>query len=219
MSIAADDGLLADVFSVVFVIGFAKIFEQAEAQSVCALMADRQVRKDEVASPLWSFETDHASDRSTGEDGGRAFSWHASRLRLLASLLQRCKQEVVGIDGEGDIVLDVINDFEDLELHDRWRIDWSTVGGSYIHISRCIWRKSEQRLTFCAGAACPGTRRLLDDGQMVRIRFASPRRSRRGIHRLVAHRLDAGTRILHSWNCCRRIVLGVYWCISLQYCQ
>jgi hypothetical protein len=121
---------LGSLIILVVIAGLLELLIQAEAQSVLALMADGQIRKDEVTCRRWSIQAYHSGDGGTGEDCGTPIWLRDASMGQSSGLFQSGEEEVVGIHGECDIAVGII---EDLELHDWRRVDWSPVGGSYIY--------------------------------------------------------------------------------------
>jgi hypothetical protein len=122
--------MLLRVFSSlgVHITTFLQLFVQRKAQPVLALMADRKIGKDEVASRFGSVEVGHASDGSSSQHGeGRLRLRRDATLSEMAGIFQSSKEEEVGLVGEGDVGLG-IRSFEDAKLNDRRRVDWTAVG-------------------------------------------------------------------------------------------
>lgn len=106
------------------VLDFAEVLKQSKAQAVFALMANRQVREDEVTSRTWAVEIGHTGNRSTSEDrragdGGRSTSWCDG-----TGILETGMQEEVGVVSKGDVLVVL----ENAQLNNRWRINRTAVG-------------------------------------------------------------------------------------------
>lgn len=90
-------------------------------------MANGQIREDEVSGGTWPVEINHASDGRTSQDGGIAL-WVDASMGDLPSLFKGCKEEIVGIELECDVLLKAFA-FEDTKLDNWRRVDRATVSG------------------------------------------------------------------------------------------
>lgn len=98
--------------------------EQRELQPVPSLVSDGKIWEDEVRSWLGSIEIG-----GTGDSDARQ-NWDGWRgVHLAACYRPRVFQ--AGVEHECGIVRHGnINPIgKDSQFHDRWRVDWSTVGG------------------------------------------------------------------------------------------
>lgn len=105
------------------VLDFAEVLKQSKAQTIFALMADRQIGEDEVSSRARAVEIGHAGNRSAGEnrsarDGGRRTSWCDG-----TGILETGVQEEVGVVSEGNVLVVLVN----AQLNNRWRINRTAV--------------------------------------------------------------------------------------------
>jgi len=117
----------------VFVLVLFGLFVQVERQFITTLVANRQIREQEVASQLGSVKISHAGDRHASQHrrcvGRRGLE---SALGHDTGMLERGIEEEVGVMLESDIPL--LGDFigftlKDAQLHDRRRVHRATVGG------------------------------------------------------------------------------------------
>lgn len=105
-----------------------QLFIERKAQPVFALVSNRQVGEDEIASRVGSVEIGHTRNRSTGEDWEtRSGRWNASRGNG-PCIFEGRKQEEVCVVTEGDLGLVWAFSFEDSQFDNRRWIDWATVG-------------------------------------------------------------------------------------------
>lgn len=111
----------------ILILGTFELLVQAKAQPVLAFMADRQIRKNEIARRLGPIQVHHSGYGSASQD------WRGLSLRGDASVgngsrsFQSCEQEIIGMHSEGDVRLAVLA-LEDLELYNWWRVDRPSVG-------------------------------------------------------------------------------------------
>lgn len=94
-------------------------------------MTDRQIGEDEITGRFGTVQVYHASDGSASQDGHAAGVLRHSTLSNGTCLLESCKEEVVGIQLEGDVFLRGSFAFIDAQLDNRWRVYWATVGRSW----------------------------------------------------------------------------------------
>lgn len=111
----------------VLILGTFELLIQAKAQPVLAFMANRQIRKNEIARRLGPIQVHHSGYGSASQDGrGLSLRGNASVGNGSRSF-QSCKQEIIGMHSEGDVRLAVLA-LEDLELYNGWRVDRPSVG-------------------------------------------------------------------------------------------
>ena len=110
------------------VLGVLGLLVEVEAQSILALVADRQIREEEVSGRHRSVKVGHAGHEHAGQDGeGLGRLGHAA-VRDGPSGLERREEEEVGLVGKGDVLHRAIFAFEDAQRDDGRRIDRSSVG-------------------------------------------------------------------------------------------
>jgi hypothetical protein len=107
-------------------------FVQVEVEAIESFMANRQIGEDEVASLRRAIQIGNAGDRDSSQDGaGRRLAVNAA-VGDGTGIVEGCEQKEVGIVSESNVgLVHVIFGvgFENAQLHDRWRIDGTTVGG------------------------------------------------------------------------------------------
>lgn len=159
------------------------ILVQMEGEDVAALVADREIGKQEVASFRWSVQVCHSGDGHAGQDG-----WLCSRslnttVSHGAGGSKLSIQEEVRVVSHGDIfhVLAAGGTLGDLELNNRWRVNWTTIRGSFATMLAANSIESSRvgipRLTLLARTACTGTLGLLQNGQVIEELMAGSRRA------------------------------------------
>lgn len=145
-------------------VGVLELLVQVEAQAILALVPDREVREEEVASRHGAIEVGHARDEHACQDRKCRWVLRHATVRDGASGLQRRKEEEVGIVGEGDVVHGLA--LEDAKLDNRGWIDRAPVG------RRCKSQsddaaRAEEGLTLGTRSTSPSTLGLLDDSQLI----------------------------------------------------
>lgn len=95
-------------------------------------MPNWQIWKDEVSSRARTIKICHPSDRHTGKNRERGCRCRNAALRDGTRIFQRCVEEEIGIVGEGYVGLRL--PFQDAKLHDRGRVNWTTIGWSCFSI-------------------------------------------------------------------------------------
>lgn len=128
------------------VLDFAQVLQQGKAETVLALVADGEVREDEVAGGGGAVQVSHASDRGAGEDRGAGDGWGGAAGSEGTGIFKTCVQEEVGVVGKGDVLVVL----EDAQLDNGRRIYRTTVGAR-----------------LCTAATGTGTLRLLDHLQVI----------------------------------------------------
>lgn len=110
----------------VVILGILELLVQAEAEPVLALMADREVREDEIACRFRPVQVDHTRHGGTSQNGQPGLLlWHAA-IGNWTSLLQGRKQKVVCVHVEGNVIFGSLA-LVDFELNNWWRIHRSAV--------------------------------------------------------------------------------------------
>lgn len=114
----------------ILIFGILWLFIKTEIQPIQALMANRQVWEDEIATGRRSIQVGNASNWNTGQD--RAGRWLAldSSVRHRTGPFEGGKQKEVGVVGEGDFcLLHVIVGvrFVDVHFDNGRRVDRTTV--------------------------------------------------------------------------------------------
>ena len=110
------------------VLGVLGLLVEVEAESILALVADRQIREEEVSGRHRSVEVGHAGHEHAGQDGeGLGRLGHAA-VGDGPGGLERREEKEVGLVGEGDVLHGAIVTFEDAQRDDGRRIDRSAVG-------------------------------------------------------------------------------------------
>ena len=105
------------------VLDLAQVLEEREAEAVLALVADRQVREDEVASWGRAIEVGHASDGRASQDREAGRCGRRAARSNSAGILETGVQEEVRIVREGHLVVVL----EDAQLDNRRRVDRTTI--------------------------------------------------------------------------------------------
>jgi hypothetical protein len=107
------------------------LFIEIEAQAVPALMADRQVRENEVSRQAGTVEIGHARHGHTRQDGDLRHRGLHAAVGDRPGDLEGGKEEEVGVVVEGHIVAVAVwaIALKDAQLDHWWRIDWSPVCG------------------------------------------------------------------------------------------
>ena len=105
------------------VLDFAEVLEQGEAKAVLALVADRKIRKDEIAGGRWAIKVGHASNWSTRQDWRAGDGGRTATRGERTGILETGVQEEVGVVGKGDVLVVLV----DAQLDNRRRIHRTTV--------------------------------------------------------------------------------------------
>lgn len=129
MSLARARSLCSTFLALVFVLCLFQLLVETEAQSVLALMSDRQVWKDEIPSGCRAIQVHHSSNWSTGQDCQARLTSEPAGLSNWTRLLKGRKEEVIGVEREGDVVVLALTLSVKYAKLDYWRrIHWTTIG-------------------------------------------------------------------------------------------
>lgn len=105
----------------------AQVFKQLKAQPILALVADGQIREDEIASRGWTIQIGHAGNGRACEhwETGRR-GWSAARGDG-AGIFQTGMEEEICVVGKGNVLFVL----KDAKLNNRGRVHGATVGTGF----------------------------------------------------------------------------------------
>lgn len=108
--------------------GLLWFLEERETQAIVALVANREIREDEISSWSRAVQISHTRHWHTSEDRRGRRGRHSTGLSDGAGLFKRCVQQKVGSVRKGYILLVLAGALEETKFDNGRRINWPTVG-------------------------------------------------------------------------------------------